>query len=553
MRLIASLLFLPLLNGVHAGPGPDFSRDGGNRFDFIAYSGGYRWPSGPIKWYYNPAGQPSGFSTDQVVATLQKAAAKWSNGCNVRLQYMGTNSTATAGNNDGVSVIAWQGPLSVNSTFGGFTRTYALVRNTSPLLGEGDIWLNPARVNGLEELEGLATHEMGHMLGLAHSNNPNSIMFSQPYHPSAGFDLALRGDDATGCARLYGSTGVAPTPSTYADSALQLSAGQKVNLYVVAYDATLSYTPQPTAIALASTPADGSGVKFVSYFNGMKVGDTLGFDVIMPDNTLYYHYGTTSAYTDAYYYTYLGDSTKGMQYFPGNWRFAFTINGVKKAERNFSVPATSAVPGVPDIALVGTPLGGGSFSFRAVNLTPARSILSNQWGFDDAALFGDTVTAALGSGATHTARLFTISSNPRSGADNPGSAQGDGPDNTRTATFAVSASGGFDQASFAATVSGIRPALSLEGQVTLPTQDAGQKNIYVAVLVGSTFYFHTASGWGTTPDPLMQVSAPAVAAFSIFDGFDTSMLPAGTAVYIGYGASVDQVIQQGKYAQVYVF
>lgn len=551
MRLFPLLFLLLTLLGVRADPGPDFSTPGGNHFDFIVYKGGYRWPSGPIKWYYNPTGQPSGFSTDQYVATLQKGIAKWSAGCSVTFQYMGTNSTATAGNNDGVSVVAWQGPLSVNSTFGGYTQTYALVRNTPPLLGEADIWLNPAKIGGLDELEGLITHEMGHFLGLAHSNNPASIMFSQPYHPSAGFDLTLRGDDMTGCARLYGSAGIAATPPTYVDSAIQLAAGQKVNLYVVTLDTTVSFNPLPTS--LTTTPSDGTAVKFLAFFNGFKVGDALGFDLIMPDNTLYYHYGATSAYTDAYYYTYPSDSSKGMQYFPGNWRFVFTVNGVKKAERSFTVPPTTAVPAVPDMALVGTPSGNGVFSFRAVNLTPTRSVLQNQWGFDDSVLYGDTVTPTLSSGATHTARLFTISSNPRSGASNPGSAQGDGPDNARTASFTVNASGGFDQPAYAATVSGSRPALSLEGRITLPTQDAGQKNIYVAALVGSTFYFRTANGWSTSPDALLQVSAPSVVAFSIFDGFDTTLLPAGTAIFVGYGASVDQVIQQGRYAQVYTF
>jgi hypothetical protein len=51
------------------------------------------------------------------------------------------------------------------------------------------------------------THEIGHALGLDHSNVPASVMYASPYH-STSYMATLRGDDANGCAALYGS---APT------------------------------------------------------------------------------------------------------------------------------------------------------------------------------------------------------------------------------------------------------------------------------------------------------------------------------------------------------
>lgn len=542
-RILIALVWLNTL--VAAAHAEDFSRHQQNAFSFITFGSGARWPQAPIKWVYNPSSQPSSLTTTQVVNVLKAAASRWGNACGLQFEYGGT-STATAGNNDGVSVIAWEGPLSVNSSFGGYAQTYS---KKLPLIDEADIWLNPALYSNLDNLDGLVAHELGHFIGLDHSNNPNSIMFSQPYHPSAGFNQALRGDDLTGCARLYSSAGLGSAPSAYPSGNSQLSAGQSVNLYVVPYSATLSYSPQPSS-SLSSTPADGSGVKFVAYFDGMTVGDALSFDLVMPDNTLYYRYATTTAYSSAYYYTYLGTSTLGMQYFPGTWRFVFLVNGVKKGERSFSVPATAALPPVPDVAWIGSPQGNGAFAFSVRNLTPDRGILSNSWGINDGLSSGDTISTSLSAGR-HTVRLFTVSSNSRSGSG--GSGQGVGPDNVRTGSFTLPASLTLDSPAFSATASGIRSALSLEAQVTLPTQDSGAKNIYVAVQLGGTFYYRLPTGWSVSPGALLQVTAPAVTAFSVLDGLDVNSLPSGTTLYIGYGSSLEQLVQSGRYAAVYTF
>lgn len=544
MRLFSYGLLCVLCASACAA-GKDFAYGGHNHFNFITFDGGFRWPAGKIPWRYNPAGQPAAHSTDDYVAALKRAAASWSRGCTVEFEYLGL-SEALAGNNDGVSVIAWRGPLSVNSSFGGFAQTYSKQR---PLIDEADVWLNSAFFSGLDWVEGLGAHELGHVLGLAHSNNPDSILFSQPYHPW-GFDRAMRGDDISGCARLYGSTGVAAPISTQAPRTPQLAAKESVRLYLADSLSNLSYN-NPPAPGLASIPADGREVYFLSYFDGFKVGDKLTFELILPDNTVYHHFEIPTEFPTAYYFTTLGSTTKGMQFFPGTWRFSFLVNGIPKGESTFTVPAAAAVPPVPDIAWVAQPGSTGRFSLSARNLSPERGVLAYQWGINDSEASGETVQATLQAGARNTVRLFAVSSNPRSGSG--GSEQGTGPDNVRTGRFDLPASGSLSSPAFVATASGLAATLSLEGQVTLPVQDAGERNIYVAVALGSSFIFRVPGGWSTTPLPLLAVTAPAVAAFSLLDGLDTRGLPSGTAIYLGYGRSVEDVVQTGRFGEVYRF
>lgn len=52
------------------------------------------------------------------------------------------------------------------------------------------------------------THELGHVIGVGHSNVSASVMFADPYHDVAYMGI-LRGDDANACADLYGAASTA--------------------------------------------------------------------------------------------------------------------------------------------------------------------------------------------------------------------------------------------------------------------------------------------------------------------------------------------------------
>lgn len=171
---------------------------------YVLGTSGQSWVSGQINWYYNPLNQPANMSTAAVVAAIQRAAARWSGMCRVTFNYQGVTSTApnldgAASTVDRINVFGWDVLRGDNAPYAAVTKNW--------WIGSGyidaDIVMNSAQFWTLPDLEGIMTHEIGHALGLSHSDVSASVMYASPYH-STGYMATLRGDDANGCAVLYG-------------------------------------------------------------------------------------------------------------------------------------------------------------------------------------------------------------------------------------------------------------------------------------------------------------------------------------------------------------
>ena len=163
------------------------------------------WPGGQINWYYNPQNQPANLSTSAVVTAIQRAAARWSGMCRITFNYLGLTSTppnldGAASTVDQVNVFGWDVLRGENAAYSAVTKSWWIGSG----LIDADIVMNTAQFWTLTDLEGIMTHELGHALGLSHSDVFASVMFAEPYH-STRYMLTLRGDDANGCAVLYGA------------------------------------------------------------------------------------------------------------------------------------------------------------------------------------------------------------------------------------------------------------------------------------------------------------------------------------------------------------
>lgn len=166
--------------------------------------GGEHWTGGVYNWYYNPANQPANLSTEAVLITIQIAASRWAQMCNLTFNYLGFS---TANRNfvdsavDRINVIGWQQfPTSQNRSDGLTYWNY-----TGTAMTDADIFLNTFYAWTLDDVDAVITHELGHAIGLQHSNISESIMFANPYH-SNSYLKTLRGDDAAGCTALYGAS-----------------------------------------------------------------------------------------------------------------------------------------------------------------------------------------------------------------------------------------------------------------------------------------------------------------------------------------------------------
>lgn len=121
------------------------------------------------------------------------------------LQLPGLTSTlpnldGPASSVDQVNVFGWDVLRNGNAPYSAVTKSWWI----GSAYIDADIVMNIAQSWTLPELEGIMTHEIGHALGLSHSDVSASVMYASPYH-STGYMNTLRGDDANGCAVLYGA------------------------------------------------------------------------------------------------------------------------------------------------------------------------------------------------------------------------------------------------------------------------------------------------------------------------------------------------------------
>lgn len=221
------LALLPLVVAAQTQQTTDYSRMPvpGGREVIESVQSGEHWPAGIVNWYYNPANQPPNLGTNEVINAMQVAAGRWAQMCNLTFNYMGTTSANRNFVGDAVdrlNVIGWQPfPVSLQNssavTYWNFTPTTIV---------DADIFLNSLGPWSLADVDAVLTHEMGHMIGLQHSDVQASVMRANPYN-SYAYQRTLRGDDAQGCATLYGAGPHALTnrtlnwAETYYASALQ--------------------------------------------------------------------------------------------------------------------------------------------------------------------------------------------------------------------------------------------------------------------------------------------------------------------------------------------
>ncbi|MBS4095590.1 MAG: matrixin family metalloprotease [Sulfuricella sp.] len=526
--------WIGIMLGALLGAGSGVSVAGG-QFEYVVFGmGGSRWDGGVMKWYYNPQGTPSGISTGDAVAVLQKAAAKWSNGCNFQFQYQGTTTTPTWVT-DGINVVGWQSGLSESGTT---NSAYSDLR-----IREADIRFNSATVTSLASLEAVATHEFGHALGLDHSNVADSIMYANPYHSSTD-QLVLKSDDITACQALYGASALGTVAKYNAASAVTLAAGETANVYVTTSAPSVS---SPPTSSLASISGSAGKVYFSAFFKGMTIGQTLRIDLVAPDGTLYESSSTTGQYAGGYYAFSYNWSGVGASAMPGNWQVYFWAGDNLKAKTQFTNVASADQPQPPEMVVIGK-LEGGRFNYSATNLTPSRPVAETVWSFDGGALNSASTPAVTFAAGTHSAQLALRGTAGRY------SNQSLGADYLLAQSVPVSAAGTLASAVFSGQTSGSKESLTLQATTVIPSSESSSKNVYVVAQVGTALFYKTAGAWNalqSTAQPLFSTAVPAVATFNIIDAMDVNFLPVGTVIYVGYGDNLDQVVQKASFGKVF--
>jgi uncharacterized membrane protein len=195
---------------------------------------------GPRRFFEPDSNQPvlfhvkqSGAPNSQVIDDVNAAMAAWSNvpGCALRVQVGGTIPAGSCYAELGVSGIVFDNCDGVNSAspgcasilaWGGFYSFGGGVRvingTTFGQIRQGFVSFNPfasCHFGNHCDVQEIATHELGHALGLNHSQDSNATMAAFAHFD--GRCASIKTDDADGIKFIYPGTG-APSPLTILSS-----------------------------------------------------------------------------------------------------------------------------------------------------------------------------------------------------------------------------------------------------------------------------------------------------------------------------------------------
>ena len=162
-----------------------------------------------VEWYYNSLNQEySIFTKEEVIETIKKAMLSWSKYGDIAFVYKGETTNNINDANDGIVTIGYWSESAFANEFGEYGGYTDIWWNGDKIIYEAYVILNAGN-NGysgvpknLNELQGLVTHEIGHVLGIEHSDIEESIMYANPDH-SYLYQTVLKVDDISIVQLLY--------------------------------------------------------------------------------------------------------------------------------------------------------------------------------------------------------------------------------------------------------------------------------------------------------------------------------------------------------------
>jgi hypothetical protein len=134
------------------------------------------WPDRTYLWHYNPANKPEWLGEEEALKLVQDAVAGWED-CGVNLTYSGLTDTPPR-SIDGKNVIGWKLDGKKYSAW----TSWSAHRDGRAIEADVTLYTNifnqylGTGVDARLELNKSIIHEIGHVLGLTHSDRPEDVM-----------------------------------------------------------------------------------------------------------------------------------------------------------------------------------------------------------------------------------------------------------------------------------------------------------------------------------------------------------------------------------------
>ena len=243
---------------------------------FLTY-GWNGFAGGTVNWRYNDLNRPSAVVASSAAALqlIQTEMDKWRAVCNVQFVYNGTTTNGPSlapptQSFDGINVIGW---TAQGVAVGGVCTTGVTgVGASGPpdTLVEADIALNYQCTPTVDKT---VLHELGHMIGIRHSNVEGAVMSGPNPTPDPSTSYTslntLQSDDIAACQALYGP----PVATTRTISGVVSNGGGIAGVTFCARPASgVSCTPSMASGAYSCTVPNGwSGVLHAPGPAGLRI------------------------------------------------------------------------------------------------------------------------------------------------------------------------------------------------------------------------------------------------------------------------------------------
>lgn len=171
------------------------------------------WENGKLRLAYNHSGARSDVSADEIIAKLQIAFQTMENLADLDFEFLGESSAGQLDFNDGIVTIGWEqiaGSSIARAGPSGFA-SFSTIRRLGYLPNtDGSFQFNSQHTGDYSV--GTMIHEMMHLLGLGHSENPVSIMT-----PIVTRYDSPQADDIAALQAMYGPPDTQIIPNTIVD------------------------------------------------------------------------------------------------------------------------------------------------------------------------------------------------------------------------------------------------------------------------------------------------------------------------------------------------
>ena len=348
--LCAALCILPAATTTWASTDGDRQDAGMQKLGIGSNFG--RWPGGIVPYVYNPTGKPTYFNDDNYFRSLlQQSLSEIENVAGVEFQFVGVDANAGILDfDDDVVTVGWAdiggsaglaGPAS-GCTGQEFTAlgycqyVDGSVRFNNNILGID--WDQGSVAASELVLIQVATHELLHLLGIGHSEQPISIMYANPYTNLSH----LHADDIDALQSLYGPSDTPADPETYTPPLDQNPDGLDDNFLSTNL---APFGPEITSIG------DGDQSTFVGleWESGFGQQPPVEVFVVDPDGFNYKIEVDEKECTNqpGCLFWFSTVRTEVLKTYPGTWLFYVVVNGELVDTHSLDVQFTPPVINTP--------------------------------------------------------------------------------------------------------------------------------------------------------------------------------------------------------------